>query len=309
MPTFDTLNFQGLPVIYETELRMALQQMTSRIRPFVDVVPVNGGYRRFATLQSTESQPINTRFGQTNPTELGKELRSLFIKFSKSALIADRREILQQGTLGNPLSRWMEAQKAAAARDFDRTFINAILGNVLTGTNNDVSVALPSAQDIPVNYAYSGSGTNTGMTLDKILAGKEFFMRNNLTGQGIENYSEVFCAIGARQWNDLLHENKLINHDFHTDRPLDTGIIRTAVGVDFIVVDDSVLPYNAGTDIRTCVMWARRSVVAGIAEDPIFKMDALPGQNYDWQLYMEWGWGATRLDEAGVLRIFADQSP
>lgn len=309
MPVFDTFNYQGLAVLYETEWRMALQQMGSRARPYVDTVPVNAGYRRFRTIQSAESTAITTRFGETNPTELGSELRSLFVNFSKLPLIADRREIMQLGPLGNPLSRYMDVQRAAAGRDFDRVFINGILGPVLTGTNNTTSITLPTAQDIPVNYAYSGAGTNTGMTVDKIQAALEFFIRNNLTGQGVENYSEINLGICARQWNDLLHENKIIDRDFNPAQPLSGGYLGTWMGVNIIVFDDSILPYVASTDIRTCVMWARRSVVAGIAEEFMARMSELDTKNFDYQLYAEWGWGATRLDEAGVLRIFADQSP
>lgn len=309
MPIFNTPNFEGLPIIYENEWRLALQQTEARVRPYINMVPVNGAYARFRTLQSTEAREMAYRLGDTNPEELDSELRSLFVNFYKSALIADANELIQLGRLGNPLSRYMETQMAARARNFDTTIINGILGPVLTGTNNNVSVPLPTTQDIVVNYAFSGAGTNTGLTLDKIQAGVEKLAIANVTGYGIENYSDITILLSPRQMNDLMHENKIINHDFNANRPLVNGYVGTYYGVNFVIVDRNALPYNAATDVRTCVMFARRSVVAGMALENEFHMDRLPTKDYNYQLFAKWGWGATRLDEEGVIRIFCDESP
>jgi hypothetical protein len=49
-------------------------------------------------------------------------------------------------------------------------------------------------------------------------------------------------------------------------------------------------------------------VVFGIAENPQAWVDELPTKRHDVQLRTEWGWGATRLDDEGVIEIPCDES-
>jgi enoyl-[acyl-carrier protein] reductase I len=52
-----------------------------------------------------------------------------------------------------------------------------------------------------------------------------------------------------------------------------------------------------------------RSVAFGLAESPQAWVDVLPGTRHDVQLRTEWGWGATRIEDEGVITIVCDESP
>jgi hypothetical protein len=60
-------------------------------------------------------------------------------------------------------------------------------------------------------------------------------------------------------------------------------------------------------NIRNCYAFARNSVVFGIAENPQAWVDELPTKRHNVQLRTEWGWGALRLDEEGVIEIPCDE--
>lgn len=299
----------GLPELYDSEWKLAKQQLTSRIDQFVDTFPLNGRSERFQKLGSFDGTRITTRFGDTNPDEVPVEYRSVFIDFSKSAKILDRRENMQLGAISSPVQAIQRAQVAAARRDFLQTVINGALGNAYEGPNGNTPVALPGTQTVAVNYVPQGTPANTGLTYDKLIEVKRRFMAANVGGQDIEGNASITGIIGSVQWAQLMRDEKFINNDYTTLRRGDTGMVKSFQDMNLVVVQDSMLPHNISTDVRTVVFFDRSSLLVGVAEEWMNRVELLPTKNYDIQLYAEWGWGAARLYDEGVVAVEVDESP
>lgn len=298
----------GFPTLYDDEWKLTLQQMTSRLDAYIDTEIIHGEGKRYQRLDSFTARDITTRFGDTNPDDIDIEFRHLFVGFRDIAHIVDRREAMQLGSVGSPHNAILRNQSAAAARDMDKTLINGIIGSIQSGKTGATLIPLPASQIIAVNYVDSGVATNTGMTFAKLLEVATRFGISQVTGQDIENQSQACVVLSHRQIKNLLLEEKLTSSDYGIQR-LSSGEVINVFGLAIKAVAPDLLPYNATTDVRTAVAFARRSVMFGIAESPQSWVDVLPGKRHDVQLRTEWGWGATRIEDEGVITIACDESP
>lgn len=299
----------GFPALYDDEWKLKFQQMSSRAEEYVNVDIVNGKSRRYHKLNSVVARDINTRFGETNPTESAIEYRHVFVGFKHIAEIVDRREAMQLGEIGSPHSAILRNQVAAAGRDRDKVLIDGCLGNAYEGEHGNTPVALPGAQSIAVNFVASGTPANSGLTFDKMLEIVTRFGTANVTGQDVEEQAPVTLLISHKQVADLLREPKFTSQDYQAIRALGTGKVVTLMGINIVALSPELFPYNAGTDVRTCVAFARSALAFGIAENPQSFVDVLPTKNHDVQLRTEWGWGCARLHDEGVLAVLCDESP
>lgn len=306
---YDSIIPDSFPSLYQDEWMLGLQQLTSRLDSYVDSVTVNGEGRRFQKLKPFEARSITTRHPDTNPDDLDIEFRWLYVSFKDSAHIVDRREALQLGTINSPHQAIMRQQIAAAGRDRDKTLINGIIGTVQSGKTGAVAIPLPASQTIPVNYVPTGTPVNSGLTFDKIIEISRRFGVAEVTGQDVDAPSAGTIIISHNQIANLLRETRFTSADFSEIRRLHTGQVINLMGLTIKCVAPNLLPYNASTDVRTCVAFARNAVMFGIAENPMSWVDELATKSHDIQLRTEWGWGATRLHDEGVLLIPCDESP
>jgi hypothetical protein len=294
--------------MYESGFRQGLQQKSARSRPYVNTIPITGKSKRFNKITKSEAVPITTRFGTTNPNELEYDYRTLFIQYFKDAKRVDQREARQLGEIGGPQTAIMQAQLMAANRNFDQTLVNGLLGNAYEGENGTSAVALPTTNDIPVNFITGGTGSNSDLTFDKILRISEIMGLNNISGQDIEGNSNVILLCTHKQLTTLRSTEKWTSYFYQDRKPLaGDGQFPNVLDVKIVALDANLLPYDAATGIRTCVAYSKEHVMFGMAQDFTTSVDRLVDGNLDWQLYAQWGWGATRIYDEGVIRVYCDE--
>ena len=302
---YDSLISDSFPMLYSDEWRLGLQQLTSRLDSYVNTEVVHGESKRYQKLAPVTARQITTRFGDTNPDDLDVEFRHLFVNFKDSAHILDRREAMQLGTVGSPHTQVLRLQLAAAGRDRDKTLIDAIRGSAQTGKTGGTLVALPATQKIAVDFG--SAGTNNNMTFKKMIEIVRMFGASEVTGQDTENQSAATLIVSHNQIASMLRETQFTSSDYSEIRRLHTGEVINLMGVAIKAVNPALLPYDTSTHVRSCYAFARNSVVFGLAENPQAWVDVLPGKRHDVQLRTEWGWGALRLDEEGVIEIACDE--
>lgn len=302
---YDSLISDGFPILYSDEWRLGVQQLTSRLESYVNTEVIHGESKRYSKLAPLAARQIITRFGETNPDDIDVEYRHLYVGFKDSAHKLDRREALQLGAIGSPHSQILRLQLAAAGRDRDLTLINAIRGNAQTGKTGGTAVPLPAGQKIAVDFG--SAGTNNNMTFKKMIEIVRMFGSANVTGQDTEMQSPVTLILSHNQIASLLRETQFTSSDYSEIRRLHTGQVVQLMGIAIKAVSPDLLPYDTSTHVRSCYAFARNSVVFGLAENPTAWVDVLPGQRHDVQLRTEWGWGALRLDEEGVIEIPCDE--
>jgi hypothetical protein len=298
----------GFPLQYSDEWTIALAQRASRLQAYIDVVPIAGESKRFQRIDGAVSRRITERFGNTNPDDVNAEYRWLDIHFDKAAHRLDRREGIMLGAVGSPHNAVLKSHSQEAGRQMDATIIAGCIGGVRAGKNGGTTIALPAGQAIGVNFVDSGTPANSGMTFAKLLEIATMFGISQVTGQDVEDTSEATVILSPRQVKNLLLEQKLTSSDYGFQR-LASGQIVNAFGLAIKSVAPHLLPYDSGTDVRTCVAFAREAVVFGMAEAPMSRVDELVDGNYDIQIYSEWGWGACRKIDEGVITIACDESP
>jgi hypothetical protein len=301
---YDSIIPDAFPNLYSDQWRLGVQQLASRLESVVNTEIVNGESKRYQKLPSVAARQITTRFGDTNPDDLDVEFRHLYVNFKDSAHIVDRREVLQLGSVGSPHSQIMRLQLAAAGRDRDKTLIDALGGSAATGKTGGTPVALPAAQKIAVDFGTSGTANN--FRFEKFVESCRIIGSSDVTGQDVENQSPLTLILSHNQVAALLNQEKFTSADYGLQR-LMSGEVVNFMGVAIKAVSPNLLPYNSSTKVRSCYMFARNSVVFGIAENPMAWVDELPTKRHDVQLRTEWGWGATRLDEEGVIEIACDE--
>lgn len=304
---YSTDQIAGWPYLYKEGFMQALQQKSSRARAYVTTTPVNGRSERFGKIDKITAERITTEYGETNPSKVAVDWRTLNVAFSKSAKRLDRRTMLQLASVGSLQNPTVQAQYSAAGRDFDATLVTGLLGVAYEGEFGQTPVPFPTSQEIAVNYNYNGGTGNTGLTFDKLNRVDEMMGVANVAGQDIEGGSNIIGLITHKQLTDLRNEIKLTSHDYQAIKPLATGNMYDVMGKTLICLDPALLPYDPATGIRQCVFYAKDHVMFGIAENPVSMVDQLIDGNYDWQLYLEWGWGATRLFDEAVVKVFCDE--
>lgn len=306
---FDSLIPDGFPALYSDEWRIEFQQLSARLAPFVNIDTIHGEGKRYQRLPKVAARTIDTRFGDTNPDDIDVEYRWLYVGFKDSAHILDRREQMQLGQVGSPHSAILRMQLAAARRDQDKVLIDALLADAASGKNGNTPITFASeSQTIAVNFVDSGTPANSGMTFSKLLEVSTRFGLADVGGQDVENTYMGTVIVTHRQIKDLLREEKLTSADYGMRRLLDGQVVAFA-GLAIKAVSPDLLPHNSGTDVRTCIAFAREAVAFGMAENPTAFVDVLPQKRHDIQLRTEWGYGALRLDGDGVQAILCDESP
>lgn len=301
---YDSIIPDAFPNLYADQWRLGVQQLSSRLESYVNTEVIHGEGKRYQKLPSVAARQITTRFGDTNPDDIDVEFRWLYINFKDVAHIVDRREAMQLGSVGSPHSSILRLQRAAAGRDMDKTLIDAIRGTVQSGKTGGTAITLPAAQQIAVDYG--STGTNNNFRIEKFIEALRLFGTNNLLGQDVESQSSATLVISHNQVAAMLNQEKFTSGDYGIRRLL-TGDVVNFMGVSIKAVDPDLLPYNSSTNVRSCYMYARNSVVFGIAENPMAWVDTLPNKRHDVQLRTEWGWGGLRLDEEGVVEIACDE--
>lgn len=301
---FDSIVPDAFPNLYSDQWRLGVQQLSSRLESYVNTEVIHGEGKRYQKIAPFTARQITTRFGDTNPDDIDVEFRWLYVNFKDLAHICDRREAMQLGSVGSPHSQILRGQLAAAGRDRDKTLIDGIRGTVQSGKTGATGIALPAAQKIAVNLV-----AQSNLSFAKVLEAMRLLGSANVTGQDVENQSPVTLIISHNQIASLLAEEKFTSTDYSELRRLHTGEVVNLMGMAIKAVSPELLPYNAGTDVRTCYAFARSAVMFGIAENPQAWVDELPTKRHDVQLRTEWGWGCTRIDDEGVIEIPCDESP
>jgi hypothetical protein len=293
----------GFPNLYDDQWRIEMQQLESRLAPFVNAFPLNAEGKRFQRLPKVEARQITTRHGDTNPDDIGTEYRWLYPNFKDSAHILDELEVKQLGSVGSPHEQILKLQLAAARRDQDATLIQGIAGDVQSGKTGATPITFASeCATIAHDFVDSGSATPSGMTFSKLLEVSTRFGLADVAGQDVENEYAGCVVLTHRQIKDLLREEKLTSSDYGFQR-LMTGQVVGFAGLAIKAVTPELLPFTAGPNYRSCYAFVREAVAFGKAMEPFARVDVLPTKSHSVQLRSVWGWGCTRLDGDGVLEI------
>ena len=147
------------------------------------------------------------------------------------------------------------------------------------------------------------SGSDTGMTTEKIELGLEYFSNNE-----VDDDIPIWCAISPRQATNLFGQEEYVNVDYNNSTPLTTGrLLGSWMGVNWISTPKIVLGSSNDIDgdqaVFECWMWAMDGMILGVADELTIEIDRLPTFSYCQQVYVHMNMGCMRFDEDKVIKI------
>jgi hypothetical protein len=221
------------------------------------------------------------------------DLPQLIDTFDKLRLIVD------------PESAYVTNAVYAMGRAMDSEIINGFFTTALTGLQGATAVTFPTANVVGV----STGGTTSNINVPKLRAAKKLLMSYFVD---FDN-DEVFCAITSNEHDALLNEIQVISSDFNEpDRPvMHEGRVHSFLGIKFIHCEllFTLSRPAAGDDLggtSTAIpVWAKSGMHLGLWQDPISTVSRRNDlQAEPWQVYTIGTFGATRVEENKVIKIW-----
>ena len=274
---------------YKSTVDLLLQQRGSKLRGAV----TTDSYHGKSGAAVNQIGPVNavkktTRHADTPLIETPHDRRWVYPTDYEWADLIDDQDKLR--TIADPTSPYAMNGAMALGRSMDEEIIAALTGTAKTGEDGGTSVT----------HSNAAATTVGGLTIAKLREAMQLLIAAEVD---VDN-EELYCAIGARQHDDLLGETQAVSLDFTNKPVLVGGRIKAFMGFNFI---DSQKLDLAGTD-RTVVAWAKSGMHLGIWNDINAKISERDDKSYATQVYLKGTFGATRLEENKVVSITCSEA-
>jgi hypothetical protein len=279
---------------YSANVQMLSQQMGSRLRDAVRIENVVGKNAFIDQIGKATAQLRTSRHGDTPQLDTPHARRRLSLASYEYADLIDDQDKVRM--LIDPTSFYAQAAAAAMGRAMDDVVITAALGTSSTGETGSGTADLDSTANM-----VGSASSNDGLTIAKLLEAKRKLDLND-----VDPSIPRYIAVGPKQIEDLLGTTQVTSSDFNTVKALAQGDINTFLGFEFIMTNRLSVDSN---DIRSCFAWAEDGITLGIGKDVSARIDERNDKGYATQVYYSMDIGATRMEEAKVVKIFCDETP
>jgi hypothetical protein len=288
---------------FASTVALLLQQKGSKLRQAVTEGRHQGSQASpVDQVGAVEANRVTTRFGAMQRVDAALDRRWVFPTDYDLPQLLDSFDKLRM--LTDPKSSYVTNALYALGRAIDDELISAFFTTTSkTGVTGATSTTFLSTNVVGVNTG----GTDSGMNVNKLRAGKKLLMANEVD---LDN-DPIYCAITAKEHDELLNEIQVISSDFNgQDKPVLTdGKVTRFLGINFIHCE-RLATKALGTDDQSgsstqIPMWAKSGMYLGIWDD----INATISQRNDlqgipWQAYVKGTFGATRLEEKKIVKIW-----
>jgi len=289
---------------FSSNVEMLVQQGDSRFMGKVRMATQKGKTQFFEQLGATRAVKRTARHADTPRVDSKHRRRQVITYDYDWSDLVDSLE--ETRMLINPVSPYAQSAGMAMNRAKDEEVIEAATGTSyadVNGSGATAAVTLPSTQEVAVDYVLSGSATNSGMTLPKLVKAKSILGKNEVP-RGTKKY----FAITQQQLDDMLNNiTQVSSADYAAVKALVEGEVDNFMGFEFIRTE--LLTLAAATDIRTCFAYAYPGLLCSVGQDAKGRVSERDDKNYATQVYYNMNIGATRMQEEMVVAVYTDESP
>ena len=272
-------------------ITMLAQQKNSRLRGLVKTESgITGDRAFFDQIGSVTATPYTTRHGDTPLTDTPHSRRMVTMTPYKHADLIDRADKIR--TLNDPQNDYVRAFGAAFGRAIDQKIIDKALASASTGVDGSSSTSFDTTN-------YQIAHNSEGMTLAKINEAKQILDAAENDDMG--GYS---LAVQSKQVENVMNDSTITSADYNTMRLLSRGEINTFGGFNWTRLE--LLSLSSTT--RSCLAWARDSLLLAIGENPNGRISERADKNYSVQVFYSMDIGSTRMDETGVVEVQCTES-
>lgn len=280
---------------YFDGITILAQQRMSRLRNAVRVESgIVGRYAYFDQVAATSMVEKTTRHSDTPLIEVPHRRRRLELAMYHTADLIDENDQMQ--IINDPTNAYGQVMAMAAGRKIDEVIYDAFFGTANTGESGGTPTAFPAGGDYDVGSLGGEQAMDTG---------------NVLIAKGILDAAENdpmirrHAVVDAERIHDLLESDSLApsSSDYNTVKALVQGEINTWCGFNWIRYESLDAAQTAGS--VQCPFFCENSMLFGIAQDIRGRLSERPDKDYSTQVYYSLRFGATRMDETGVVRFYA----
>jgi hypothetical protein len=299
---------------FSSNLGMQLQQMGSKLRPYVTEGSYSGESASPVDMMApTEARERTSRFGPMGRIDANFERRWIFPTSYDHPQLVDSFDKLR--AVMDPQSQYVKAATMALGRKIDSEIIKGLVGTNKIGKNGaddevfGTAVTTSAGRNVSVAVGASTSNLNT----DKLIEA-----RNTLLGDEVDEDTDTLVLVGTqRAFSALLAEvkggssgpNFMFSSEFQGGAPvIKNGRIESYMGFTFVRVNESLLPNgtdDAGGTSRGIIAYAKSGAHFGLWED--LKTDIAPRYDLEgipYQVYGSATVGACRTELKKVVRIW-----
>jgi hypothetical protein len=283
----------SIAIQFSDQVHVNGQQMKTRLRDKVDVVPMSTGDMTVETLDSLEAIEITSRHQKTQGQDIVHGRRRIRMREFRTTIYLDEKDELS--TLINPEKQYSAAVAKSMYRSFDRIVIQAGFDPVYTG--KDMTTVLTAAQDGVISI-----DATAGSTYEKLLELHQSYMDYEI---GTELEEDFYLCVSGDEWSDFMQETELTSGDFVTEKPIDgkKGVTKVA-GIELIKfggkVSNPLLP--VASSVRDCLSFASGGIKVGLTKDVQVFVDIRPDLNRAKQVQAVQMIGATRTEGSRVRK-------
>ena len=293
------------------------QQLGSKLAQYADVHDLGGSEVKWvdhiaAIDETSEIKVKSGRNATTKQTGMEYSKRAIDAARYPVSTLTDNMDLVR--SLNDPQNRITQVLGAAMGRKRDRIIVNALGGNVRKRTGNGwggyttTSTALPSAQQIAVDYVESGSATDSNLTIGKLRRIQTIFGNADVdTSMGL-----VYVG-GHNQKQSLLRSTEVTSADYNAVRALVNGEVNTFLGFEFCWIgngpnsSDQILPIDSN-NVRTNYAFPVGGFAIGeYAAGRRVRVTERDDKQYSTQIFMDEDFGAARLVDEMVVQIKCDE--
>lgn len=281
---------------YKDTINLLVQQMDTRLRGAVLVDTDFKGEKKFYNQIASQSlTQLTTRYADTPLSEPSYSRRMVTPSFYADASLEDPLDALQ--AVVDPKSALMQSKKSAAMRTMDDIVITAFDADASTGQNGTGTETFDTTT-YGVAVTYGSGSSNSGMTKAKLLRARSIMNQNEVERE------DRFVVMEDLQIADLLNTTEVSSSDYNVVKALVEGTVSRWIGFDIIHSER----LGTSSSHRKCFAWQRNGMQLAIQKEPDGRITERPDKNYAWQVYMCLSLGATRMENARVIRILAAES-
>ena len=272
------------------------QQRGSKLQRAVRVEMQSSKQEHYDQIGATAAVQRTTRHGDTPIVHTPHSRRAVTLTDWEWADLIDTQDKLR--VLNDPTNAYSVNAAYAMGRVKDEIILAAATGTALTGETGSGSAAYDTSNDV---------GTSAGtdqLTIDRLLDCKRILDANDTDDE------RSFMVVTADELNQLLKQTEVQSADYNTVKALVKGEINSFCGFEFIRVSTSMIPYDNG-DKRALPFWRMSGMLLAVGEGlagSSARIDERPDKGYATQVYYAGSYGAVRMEEAKVGRVWCDTS-
>lgn len=284
---------------FSSNLKLKLQQEGSRLRAAV----MNGSHigEQASPVDQYGAVVANKVVGRYNPmpnTEAPTDRRWVLPQDYDLNQLVDSFDKLR--LLVDPSSVYVTNAVYALGRAMDGEILAGLMGTNQTGKSGGTATTFPTANAVSVQQ---GAASATNLTVAKLREAKRLLSSFNVDFMK----EEVYAAINATNHDSLLAEAQVISLDYNDKPVLVEGRVERFLGINFIHTEllSTGTDDQSGTSTQVPV-WVKSGAYLGMWSDVKTKVsDRDDLQGIPTQVYVKGTFGATRLEENKVIKIWA----